>query len=238
MKGFGFPKDIPAYCKISDYIVNATIKKKNFLYCNSTVSMLEEKEKYNHFLPFSIMIFEQSDENITNYDINLLWTKNAATFYVYVSANATAIEPSRISINEVTDLFIYSSDDWSFKNALVGEADLSRKVISKYFGNKIYCKFGDFGKTKATYLHENIIKCSTPSIKTDLALIYEVEKTLSLTYNNKTYIANKGVTVTFVGVTSPLLYTWIFVGIFLGICMFAGLVAYIIKFKRKRPKIQ
>lgn len=182
-----------------------------------------------------------SQENLTSeysYDLNSFWTKNAASFYFYISANGTTIEPQRIFMDEVVDLFISSSDDWSFKNTLVGDTDFPREVITRYFGNKIFCKFGDFGKTKARYIRENLITCSTPPIKTNLALIYEVEKTLSLTFNGRTYIQNLGLNVKFIGVNSPLLYTWIFVGFFVGLGMFIGLVFYIMKYKRKRIKIQ
>lgn len=187
------------------------------------------------------MLIEAAQENLTNeysYDLSSLWTKNSAAFYFYVSANASTITPSEIVIDETTDISVYSTEDWSFKETLIGDADYPKNLIAQYFGDEIYCKFGDFGATKATYVHYNLITCPTPPIKSNLALIYEVEKTLSLTFNGKTFIANKGVTVKFIGVTSPLLYTWIFVGIFIGLCLFVGLVFYIMKYKKKRVKIQ
>ena len=183
----------------------------------------------------------KSQENLISffsYETSSLYTPSSAVFYFYVSANVTKINPTRLIMNEMIELYVYSSHTWSFKNTLVGDSDYPDAIISSQFGNKIHCKFEDFGKTQATYIKENLIKCWTPLIKTDLALIYEVEKTLCLTFNGKTYVSNEGISVKFIGVTSPILYTWVFMGMFLGVTMMMGLVIVIVNYKRKREKIR
>jgi len=240
VKGYGFSGNIEAVCRISDYTVSATIISPKKISCSSKISKLRKKEQYNHFVEFSIKIMDRSQENLISffsYETNSLYTPSAAVFYFYVSANATKIEPTSLIMNEIIELYVYGSHIWSFKNTLVGDSDYPDSIISSYFGQNIYCKFGDFGKTQATYIKENLIKCLVPMIKTNLALIYEVEKTLSLTFNGKTYISNE-ISVKFIGVTSPILYTWVLLGLFVGVTMMMGLVAVIMNYKRKKEKIR
>ena len=228
-------------CKIADYTVAAEIVNSDQLRCNSSVALLKRKEQYNHYVPFAIKISTLLEENANKtvnegYDTNELWTKGNY-FFFYVAANATKMEPSTIQINEIYEIYVYSASVWSFKNTLVGDTDYPTEVINSYFATQIYCKFGDFGKTKATYISENIIKCPTPAIKTNLALIYEVEKTLSLTYNGKTFIENKGINIKFIGVLSPLVYTWVLVGVVVGTSFMIGFVVFITKYYKKAGKI-
>ena len=85
------------------------------------------------------MLIEAAQENITNeysYDLSTLWTKNSAAFYFYVSANASTIQPNEIVIDEMADINVYSSDEWSFKETLIGDADYPKDLIAQYFGDK------------------------------------------------------------------------------------------------------
>lgn len=208
--------------------------------CNSSISIIDDEEKYNHFIHFTIRVMHYSERNSSlfyEYDANSLWVLCSTTFYVYISANASEIEPTRVNMNELVNISIYSSSSWSFKNALVGTSPLPTDVVSSYFADQIYCRFEDFGLTKAYYIEENLIKCSTPEIKTNLAMIYEVEKSLELAFNGETFIVNTNAQITFVGSMDPLLYTWILVGLFVGIVAMIGFVFFAINFLKKREKI-
>lgn len=208
--------------------------------CTSSISDINDEENYNHFIHFTIRLVHYSEENTTllyEYDANSLWVLSPTTFYVYISANASEIDPTRVSMNELINISIYSSNSWSFKNTLVGNSPLPTDIVSNYFGDQLYCRFEDFGSTKAYLIDENLIVCSTPEIKTNLALIYEVEKSLELAYNGETFIVNPNIQITFVGSLDPLLYTWIFVGLFVGIVFMIGFVFFAMNFLRKREKI-
>lgn len=227
-------------CRISDYKSEATYINSTCISCSSLTNLLSSKEKYNHFIYLSIRIL--GDEEIKSadfYDYNYenLWLKNGKSFYFYVSANASSCEPDKISTDYVANISLYSDDSWTFKNALVGNSNLPDTIVKKFFGNNIYCKFEDFGETKAVYISSTEIMCPTPPLKTNLALIYNVQKTLYLSFNGKEFVKSEDIQINFLGNVIPLFYTWIFVGLFIGIILLVGMTYLIIRFLRNKERV-